>query len=145
MSSIAGTADIAKLVEVAEGRVAEGSLERIPVAIVGAGYIATYHLAVLRQLGTIDVVGACDPSQDRLDALCKEWQIPNRASNLVDLLGVCKPKVVHILVPPAFHYEVTRQALELGLHVLVEKPMALESKQCEELIQLAGENIFTWV
>jgi predicted dehydrogenase/nucleoside-diphosphate-sugar epimerase len=137
MSSIAGTADLATLVDVADARVAEGSLERIPVAIVGAGYIATYHLAVLRQLGGVDVVGACDPSQDRLDALCNEWQIPNRAGSLVELLGVCKPRVVHILVPPAFHYEVTRQALELGLHVLVEKPMALESKQCEELIQLA--------
>src|SRR3954468_20230744 len=106
MSSMATTADISTLVDAAESRVSEASLERIPVAIVGAGYIAAYHLAVLRQLGGIDVVGACDPSQDRLDALCQEWQIPNRASNLADLLGVCKPKVVHILVPPAFHYEV---------------------------------------
>ncbi|HEV8062481.1 MAG TPA: Gfo/Idh/MocA family oxidoreductase [Gemmataceae bacterium] len=137
MSSIATTADIANLVEPAEAKVSEGSLERIPVAIVGAGYIATYHLAVLRQLGGVEVVGACDPSQERLDALCKEWQIANRASNLEELLRVCKPKVVHVLVPPAFHYEVTRQALQAGLHVLVEKPMALAARECEELIQLA--------
>ena len=51
MSSMATAADISNLVEATEDRVSEGSLERIPVAIVGAGYIATYHLAVLRQLG----------------------------------------------------------------------------------------------
>ena len=134
-----------KLVEPTEARVSEGSLERIPVAIVGAGFIATYHLAVLRQLGGIEVVGACDPSQERLDALCKEWQIPSRASNLEELLRVCKPKVVHVLVPPAFHYEVTRQALLAGLHVLVEKPMALAGHECEELIGLAEKRITsTW-
>src|SRR5438309_170685 len=69
MSSIATTADLSKLVEAAEERISEGSLERIPAAIVGAGYIATYHLAVLRQLSGVEVVGACDPSQERLDAL----------------------------------------------------------------------------
>lgn len=137
MSSMATTADLANLVEATEARVSEASLERIPVAIVGAGYIATYHLAVLRQLGGIDVVGACDPSQERLEALCKEWQIPNRASSLEELLRLCKPKVVHVLVPPAFHYEVTRQALLAGLHVLVEKPMALAARECDELIHLA--------
>ncbi len=111
MSSLATTADISKLVESAETKVSEGSLERVPVAVVGAGYIATYHLAVLRQLGGVEVVGACDPSQERLDLLCKEWQIPNRASNLEELLRVCKPKVVHVLVPPTFHFEVTRTGI----------------------------------
>jgi predicted dehydrogenase/nucleoside-diphosphate-sugar epimerase len=140
MSSIAGTANLSKLVEPAEAVVAETSLERLPVAIVGAGYIAGYHLAVLRQMGGVDVVGACDPSQERLDALCSEWKIPNRASNLEELLRICKPKVVHVLVPPAFHYEVTRQALLAGLHVLVEKPMALVAHECEELIGLAEKH-----
>jgi predicted dehydrogenase len=137
MSSVATTADISTLVEAAEARVSEASLERIPVAIVGAGHIAKYHMAVLRQLGGVDVVGACDPSQERLDALCKEWQIPNRASSLEELLRICRPKVVHVLVPPASHYEVTRQALLAGLHVLVEKPMALVARECDDLIRLA--------
>jgi len=68
---------------------------------VGAGDIATYHLPC-SAAGGVDVVGACDPSQERLEALCKEWQIPNRASSLEELLRVCKPKVSMFWCRPPF-------------------------------------------
>src|SRR5438874_970222 len=47
------------------------------VALVGAGYIAEYHLAVLHDLGGVEVVGACDPNRTRLDALLARWGIPH--------------------------------------------------------------------
>src|SRR5262245_42646850 len=111
--------------------------QRVPVAIVGAGYIAGYHLEVLRQLGSAEVVGACDPNSTRLDDLCRQWHIPVGARNLGDLLKRCRPQVVHVLVPPPHHFDVARDALAAGLHVLIEKPMALQSAECEALIELA--------
>ena len=110
---------------------------RLKAAIVGAGYIAPYHLEVLRHLGRVDVVGACDPDRSRLDEFCKQWQIPIAATSLGDLLERCRPDVVHVLVPPPFHFDVGRSALEAGLHVLLEKPMAVSSDECAALIELA--------
>jgi predicted dehydrogenase/nucleoside-diphosphate-sugar epimerase len=114
--------------------------QRIPVAIVGAGYIAGYHLEVLRELGIADVVGACDPNASRLDALRRRWDIPVGAATLHELLGQSRPAAVHVLVPPPYHFDVAREALEAGLHVLVEKPMALRVAECDTLIDIANRS-----
>src|SRR5947209_13913937 len=84
---------------------------RVRVGIVGAGYIATYHLAVLRQMGTVEVVGACDPNAERLEAICREWQVPYGARSLGELVRICRPEVVHVLVPPPYHFSVAEEAL----------------------------------
>jgi predicted dehydrogenase/nucleoside-diphosphate-sugar epimerase len=114
-----------------------GVRQRLKVAIVGAGYIAPYHLEVLRDLDRVDVVAACDPDRARLDDLCRQWRIPIAAASLADVLERCRPDVVHVLVPPPFHFEVAREALTAGLHVLLEKPMAVRSEECAALIELA--------
>jgi len=111
--------------------------EPISVGIVGAGYIASYHLAVLQRLKGVRVIAACDPNEQRLSALCAEWKIPYGASSLQEIVQQRKPDVVHILVPPACHADVVEQALESGVHVFVEKPMALRVGECERLIELA--------
>jgi len=107
------------------------------VALVGAGFIAESHLAVLRQLAGIEVVGVCDANAERAEALSRKWQIPHAASSLSDLIAQRRPDVIHVLVPPPLHFEVVRDALEAGVHVFVEKPMALRSVECDELASLA--------
>src|SRR5437016_5949389 len=84
----------------------------ITVAIVGAGYIAGYHLSALRRLSGVEVVGVCEPNAERRRALCAHWQIPRGAASLDELLEKRRPDVVHVLVPPAYHFPVTMQALE---------------------------------
>jgi predicted dehydrogenase/nucleoside-diphosphate-sugar epimerase len=110
---------------------------RLRVVIIGAGYIAPYHLEVLRQLDRVDVVGACDPDRARLDDLCRTWGIPIGAVSLGDLLRRCQPDVAHVLVPPPLHFEVGRDLLAAGVHVLLEKPMAVKTEECLALIDLA--------
>jgi predicted dehydrogenase/nucleoside-diphosphate-sugar epimerase len=114
-----------------------GLRRRLKVAIVGAGYIAPYHLEVLRHLDRVDIVAACDPDRARLDDFCTRWRIPVAATSLGDLLRRCRPDVVHVLVPPPFHFDVAREALAAGLSVLLEKPMAVRSEECAALIELA--------
>lgn len=109
----------------------------IPVAIVGAGYIAEYHLEVLGKLPNVQVVGVCDPDQRRLDAICTKWSIPHRASSPRELFELVHAQVAHILVPPPLHYQVTSEVLHEGIHALVEKPLALSDEECADLIQLA--------
>jgi predicted dehydrogenase/nucleoside-diphosphate-sugar epimerase len=109
----------------------------LTVALVGAGFIAESHLAVLRQLSGVEIVGVCDPNIERAKALCRKWNIAHASASLDELTAAGKPDVVHILVPPTLHYEVAREALEAGIHVLVEKPLALRSSDGQELIDLA--------
>lgn len=111
----------------------------IRVALVGTGYIAGYHVAALRELAGVEVVGACDPHGGRLADFCGANGIPHGAASLGDLLDRCRADVAHILVPPPFHYDVALKALRAGLHVLLEKPMVLSSAEGEDLLAVARE------
>jgi predicted dehydrogenase/nucleoside-diphosphate-sugar epimerase len=107
------------------------------VAIIGAGFIADYHMEILRETPRVEVVVACDPSAGRLKAFAARWGIPRLASSVDDLLTGARPDVAHVLVPPAHHYRVAKQLLEAGVHVLLEKPMALCSRESNELANIA--------
>lgn len=113
--------------------------ERRRVLVAGAGYIADYHLAILRELSGVDVVGACDPHPERLAALARRWAIPQTAESVSALIAQVRADALHVLTPPATHAVVIRQALEAGLHVLAEKPLVLSLRECDELLELARQ------
>jgi predicted dehydrogenase len=53
-------------------------------------------------------------------------------------MAEAQPKVIHILTPPASHAPLALEAMEMGCHVFVEKPMA-ESADCDRMIHFARE------
>ena len=52
-------------------------------------------------------------------------------------MAAAKPQAIHILTPPASHCALTLEALEMGCHVLVEKPMADTAEECDQMIAKA--------
>jgi predicted dehydrogenase len=106
-------------------------------AVVGCGHIATAHLAVLRRLRGVRIVGVCDldpAAAHRAAALaggCAAY------TELRSLLDQARPDVVHVLTPPTAHRQPTLDAIEAGCHVLVEKPMAVTTGEAEEMLEAA--------
>jgi Predicted dehydrogenases and related proteins len=109
---------------------------RLRVAIVGAGYVATHHLAALAELDFVDVVGICDPNLTAAQALADRFKVPRVAAHL-DELADQRPQAVYVLTPPAFHAAIALRAMDMGCHVLVEKPMADTVADCEAMIAAA--------
>ncbi|HYG65051.1 MAG TPA: Gfo/Idh/MocA family oxidoreductase, partial [Thermoanaerobaculia bacterium] len=108
------------------------------VAVVGAGYVANFHLEILAEMPDVQVVAVCDPALDRAREAAAKFHIPNAVAS-VDELPALGVEVAHVLVPPDLHVTVTRRLLELGIGALVEKPLALSSADGRELQRLAGE------
>jgi len=109
----------------------------VRVLIAGAGYIAEYHLAILRQNPAVTVVGVCDPHPDRVEEFRRRWDIAHVAPTLPDLCRSVQADAVHVLTPPHTHLPVITQALEEGLHVLAEKPLTLSLADTDALGALA--------
>ncbi len=112
---------------------------KLRVAIVGAGYVATHHIAALKRLDWVEIVGICDTQVDAAKTLAKRFGIPLAATTLAELSAV-SPQSVHVLTPPSSHAALTLQALDMGCHVLVEKPMADTVADCEAMIASARKN-----
>lgn len=109
---------------------------RLRVALVGAGYVATHHLAALRGLDFVDIVGVCDSHLPAAQALARRFGVAFACTTLAELAQV-SPDAVHVLTPPASHPALAIEAMRMGCHVLVEKPMADSVAECEAMISAA--------
>jgi predicted dehydrogenase len=106
----------------------------VRVGVVGVGQMGRYHVGVLAELPQVELVGIVDVEPKRIQPLVETYN----TSGLTDyreLLG--EVDVVSVAVPTAIHYEVAREFLDAGVHVLIEKPIAPTLAEAEALFELA--------
>ena len=114
---------------------ADAAGRRLRAAVIGAGYVASHHLAALKALDFIDIVGVCDTNLDAARALAARFG--GTAVAQAAELETLQPDLIHVLTPPASHARLAIQALAMGAHVLVEKPMADTVDDCEAMLAAA--------
>lgn len=106
-------------------------------AIIGTGLIAGYHAKALKDQGssivTAVVVGS---SLQKAQQFAEHWGIPRAAADYSMALAD-DIDVVHICTPPALHYQMVRDALKAGKHVVCEKPFTFDPAESEKLVELA--------
>jgi predicted dehydrogenase len=107
------------------------------IVVIGAGHMGRHHAlkaAELDAVGEIEFVGVVDhllPRARRLARAARTRAFANAADAFADADAAI------VAVPTAAHFEVVRAALEAGLDVLVEKPIAADLGQAEALLDLA--------
>jgi UDP-N-acetyl-2-amino-2-deoxyglucuronate dehydrogenase len=109
--------------------------EQIRFAIIGCGRIAQRHAEHIHSRGKL--VAVCDVIGERADALAKKYGASSYC-NVKDMLA--KEKDMHVVAvcsPNGLHAEHSILVLNAGFHVLCEKPMALTSSECGEMIKAA--------
>jgi predicted dehydrogenase/nucleoside-diphosphate-sugar epimerase len=111
---------------------------KLRIAIIGAGYVARYHIAALRRLDFVEIVAICDLDGDAARALATTFDIDFVTSNLTELSSR-QPHAIYVLTPPSSHCRLALQALDMGCHVFVEKPMAESVAECDAMIERARE------
>jgi predicted dehydrogenase/nucleoside-diphosphate-sugar epimerase len=107
------------------------------VALVGAGYVAQFHRDILAETPGVELVAVCDADSERARSAARQWGVPVAVGSVAEL-APWRIDVAHVLVPPDLHVRVTRELLEMGIGVLVEKPVALAAADARELAELAG-------
>ncbi len=108
----------------------------IKVGVVGCGYWGPNLIRNFVENPSSEVVIAADFKEDRLSHIKTSYPQIMTTKNYKDLLSQNLDAVV-IATPPATHYGLTKEFLENGLNVLVEKPITINSIHAEELIELS--------
>lgn len=110
-------------------------MNKLNVAIIGVGHLGSRHLKVYSELAEkANVTGICDVKEERTLKFSEHYHA-KFLSNYKDLLG--KVDAVSICVPTVNHFEVARDFLLSGTHVLVEKPITTTLKEADKLIEIA--------
>jgi predicted dehydrogenase len=110
-------------------------MERLRVAVVGAGRIAADHLAELARRSDVVVAAVCDIDSARARAVAP----PGAAvyERVDELLERERPDAIWVCTPPLAHREPTVAALHRGVHVYLEKPIARASADADAIVDAA--------
>lgn len=111
-------------------------MQALKCAVIGVGYLGKFHAQKYAALSDCELVAVVDSNPDQARTVAEQ----NGTRALADyreLLG--RVDAVSIVVPTSLHFQVARDFLEAGSHVLVEKPITVTTAEADELIRIAGE------
>jgi len=110
----------------------------IKLGIIGAGAITQVaHLPVLRKLKGVQVVGICDADLPKARALADRFQVRDTFADIEELLEYEQLDAIAICTPNHLHEPHVLAALSAGVHVLVERPLALNLAGAQRLLRQA--------
>jgi len=111
--------------------------DKLRVAVIGVGYLGRFHALIYSRMPDVDLVGVVDTDPDRVHQVADEVGCPGYTnSNLLEGLV----DAVSIVVPTTSHLAVAAPFLRLGVHTLLEKPIAATFDEGAEIVRLAEES-----
>jgi len=111
----------------------------ITAAVVGAGFIGPVHVEALKRLG-INIAGILGVSQEESDSAAKDLKLPRAYNSFEQILADNSIQAIHITTPNRLHYDMAKDALKAGKHVMCEKPLAMDSMESAELVEIASNS-----
>jgi predicted dehydrogenase len=106
----------------------------LKAAIVGCGKIADAHVEEIRKIPSAQLIAVCDLEPIMAEQLAVRYSVPRWYSDVSRMLSEVKPDVLHITTPPQSHLPLTRQAVEAGCNVFLEKPVAVRHRDAEAIV-----------
>jgi len=102
--------------------------------VVGVGHLGQHHARLYASLPAATLVGVTDQDVSRAKVVA-ERHGTRVYPDLEELLS--QVDLVSVAVPTSAHFAVAKKCLEAGRHVLVEKPIAVTTREAQELVQLS--------
>ncbi len=112
-------------------------LNTLGAAVVGTGYLGTFHAEKYSSLDGVQLIAVCDADSEKATKVAKKLKtkVANSYKDLPEMGVVC----ASVSSDTKTHYEITKYLLENGIDVLVEKPMTTTIEEASELIAIAAK------
>ena len=116
--------------------------DKLRVGIVGCGLVAErQHIPSLKRLKRNVVLQAvCDKNENLVREIATKYSIPGVYCDLSQMLSKENLDIIDICTPPQTHAPLAVEAAEHGCHVLLEKPMALKTSDCKQMIDASHKH-----
>ncbi|MBI4926283.1 MAG: Gfo/Idh/MocA family oxidoreductase [Anaerolineae bacterium] len=112
--------------------------EKVRVGVIGtSGYASYMHYTGIKSHPQAELMAICGRNPERTAELAAVYSIPRIFHDYHDLIESGDLDEVVVVTPDDLHYPITMQALDAGLHVLCEKPLAMNSAHAREMLDAA--------
>lgn len=113
-------------------------MKKLSAGIIGMGF-GEFHIQLLSQIESVSIDWLCYQSnKSKAERIAQEYNISNITSNYKDVTRSGVDFVV-VVTPVYTHFEISKDAIEAGKHVVSDKPLAMNQHECRELIKLAED------
>jgi predicted dehydrogenase len=112
-------------------------VQDLRVGVVGIGWAGQQHLKAYDSLDGVRIVSLAGMEQELRDSLQAEYSIPNAFADWKDMLDHAGLDAISVAVPTFLHAPIAVAALERGIHVLSEKPIARNAAEGRAMVDAA--------
>lgn len=113
--------------------------EKLNIAVIGASSMGLSHMKGVMNNENANLIAVCDTDENALAEAKEKYDIPVAVTDYRQLVNLKDVDAVIIVTPDQLHLEMTAAFLRAGKHVLCEKPMALNTQECEEMMRVQQE------
>ena len=113
-------------------------MNSVRVGVVGVGHLGVHHARVYTEILGAQLVGVVDVDEERVHNVAENLGVP-AYTDLDRFLDDTHPDALSIVVPTVRHLEVSKKAMERGVHLLIEKPVTASTEEAEELLRIASD------
>jgi myo-inositol 2-dehydrogenase / D-chiro-inositol 1-dehydrogenase len=117
----------------------------LKVGIIGTGWFAKTHAAILGDMDGVDVTAFCGTSIEKAEKEARNWSNAKGYSNVDEMLEKQKLDAVYICVPPMAHGAIELALIERNIPFFVEKPLGIDEQPLEIAKRIAEKGLITSV
>lgn len=116
-------------------------MKKLGIGIIGAGWVSKWHIKGYQSLkDKVEILAIADINKEKVKAVAKENEIKYALTDHHKLLGMKEIEAVSITVPTFLHKKIAIEAAKFKKNILCEKPLAMNVKECEEMLKAAKQN-----
>ncbi|MEM9329147.1 MAG: Gfo/Idh/MocA family oxidoreductase [Bacteroidota bacterium] len=112
-------------------------MKRVKGVVAGAGYFSLFHLEAWSRIEEVEITAICDLNESKSRSKSAEVGINRWYTDYKEMLSKEQPDFVDIITPPASHLELTLEALDQGIHVICQKPLAPTYEVARQMVAAA--------
>jgi predicted dehydrogenase len=117
-----------------------GCKNMMNIGLVGCGRVAHLHMCAYKHIPEANVVAISDINLEKAKAFAQSYGIKKALKDKIELFEMKDLDFVDICTPTSTHVEIACEAARFGHNILLEKPMARSTSDCDEIIQEISEN-----
>jgi len=114
-------------------------MSKVRFGVIGTGGIAADFCDALRGSDSCQVVNAVGSTPEKADTFARRFDLPRSSANLNELLSDQDVDVVYVATPHPLHEAQALACIEMGKHVLCEKPLTVDAASTERVLEAAGQ------
>jgi predicted dehydrogenase len=114
-------------------------MRTIKAGIIGTGFIGPAHVEAARRAGFVEMLALCEANPELAKSKADKLNIPKSYGTVKEFLADKEIEVVHNCTPNHLHFEISKQILAAGKHIISEKPLAMTTEESKELVKLAAK------